>query len=616
MGRGADARVLRPMADMPSRVRPRALSFGAADAPLAGWLHPSASSMLDLGVLVCAPFGFEEVCAHRSLRALAEAAAEAGLPALRFDLPGTGNSSGEPDEPGLWPRWVAAVHAAADELQAQTGVSRIAFVGLRLGAALAALAAVERDDVVALAAIAPVVRGRSYLRELRMLGEATAPISAGPINAAGSTLESAGFLVVDELQAALQALDLRALPRPPAHEVLIVPRDDAPAPDDWSPVLRAAGARARVECWPGYAQMTDDPQRARVPAAMVQGVTTWLRSLAPASRAARRDTSPSEPVSVMRLQIGLPAPVLETALALPVGGTVLAARLTAPLGADQQADTRGRPAVLLLNSGAVHLMGPNRLWTHLARRWAAEGRVVLRFDISGIGDSPASPDAAENVVYSVHAQRDIEAAIEHLRRDHGVASVTLVGLCSGAFHALKAAVAGRHALEAAVMINPLTYFWKAGATPGDVKEYELFELGARYRSQVFTLDPWKRLLRGELNLRTIASVAVRRGWKLVSPTLLEAARLLRIPLRQDVVSELHSATQAGTRMHFVFAARAPGYELLRRKAGRALHQLLLDGEVSIDFIEGADHTFTRRHARAQLIQTLDAHVRARQRSTR
>ena len=50
--------------------------------------------------MICNPFGFEEVCAHRSLRHLAGAAAAAGIAALRFDYAGCGNSSGDESDPG------------------------------------------------------------------------------------------------------------------------------------------------------------------------------------------------------------------------------------------------------------------------------------------------------------------------------------------------------------------------------------------------------------------------------------------------------------------------------------------------------------------------------------
>ena len=62
--------------------------------------------------------------------------------------------------------------------------------------------------------------------------------------------------------------------------------------------------------------------------------------------------------------------------------------------------TLGRPrprfatALILLNAGLVHRMGPFRLYVQMARRLAAEGYAVLRFDQSGLGDSPRRASTA------------------------------------------------------------------------------------------------------------------------------------------------------------------------------------------------------------------------------
>ena len=51
------------------------------------------------------------------------------------------------------------------------------------------------------------------------------------------------------------------------------------------------------------------------------------------------------------------------------------------------------PTVVLLNAGIVHRVGPNRMHVLLARALAAAGISSLRFDMSGIGDSPSRPEA-------------------------------------------------------------------------------------------------------------------------------------------------------------------------------------------------------------------------------
>src|SRR3954447_26582491 len=52
-----------------------------------------------------------------------------------------------------------------------------------------------------------------------------------------------------------------------------------------------------------------------------------------------------------------------------------------------------RPAVVLLNAGVLHRVGPHRLHVQLARRLAALGFASLRLDLGGIGDCVSSSNA-------------------------------------------------------------------------------------------------------------------------------------------------------------------------------------------------------------------------------
>src|SRR5208282_6426264 len=73
--------------------RAEPLYFASESHSLFGWLHwPRGVPMASVGVVICNPFGYEAICGHRSMRAFAEAAASVGVPALRFDYLGTGDS--------------------------------------------------------------------------------------------------------------------------------------------------------------------------------------------------------------------------------------------------------------------------------------------------------------------------------------------------------------------------------------------------------------------------------------------------------------------------------------------------------------------------------------------
>ena len=146
-----------------------------------GWLHTAVSDTAGcaadggVAVLLCPALGWDGLHAYRGYRRLADRFAAAGYPALRFQYPGTGDSADLPDTGTLdtgtldqWDIWRRSVHDAADWLRAATGASRLLLVGLRFGAALALAAAESRTDVGGVLLLAPVLRGKSYMRQLDM----------------------------------------------------------------------------------------------------------------------------------------------------------------------------------------------------------------------------------------------------------------------------------------------------------------------------------------------------------------------------------------------------------------------------------------------------------------
>jgi pimeloyl-ACP methyl ester carboxylesterase len=140
---------------------PAPLAFGGPEHPLFGFYHAPLSALSrDVGVVLCNPLGHEAMCAHRTYRHLAERFAASGVAALRFDYHGTGDSSGEPEEPERVAAWIKGINAAVAELRARAGVGRTVLFGVRFGATLASWVAAERGDIDDLVLWAPFSSGR------------------------------------------------------------------------------------------------------------------------------------------------------------------------------------------------------------------------------------------------------------------------------------------------------------------------------------------------------------------------------------------------------------------------------------------------------------------------
>lgn len=102
------------------------------------------------------------------------------------------------------------------------------------------------------------------------------------------------------------------------------------------------------------------------------------------------------------------------------------------------AGTSAGVGVIFLNAGVLHRVGPHRLHVKLARHAAARGFTAVRFDLSGIGDSPAPANAAP---HGEQAVRDTRAVMDELARGWDIGRFALFGICSGAEKAYLTAIA-------------------------------------------------------------------------------------------------------------------------------------------------------------------------------
>jgi pimeloyl-ACP methyl ester carboxylesterase len=586
------------------------LFFGQSGQRLFGTYHPASTTSGDVALLICAPFGNEDVCAYKSLRQVAQAAAEQHIPALRFDYTGCGNSEGDEHTPGLMQAWLDNIVEACATLRQLSGAKHVVLLGLRLGAMLATLAAPRCSGARDLMLIAPVVSGRAYLRELKALhlaGEATT-LRQPNADDTPAPFESGGFVIADETHAALSALDLLQLPAAPAPSMLLIDRDDLPGAQRLANHMQALGMAVEQTRLVGYADMMADPHLAITPPTLAQIVLARIQQLPPL--AAQAIPEPSD------APLPPPSPMLQTVAghhAQAMLDTVtrigdvpaLFGILSTP--SDQALRQRPHLGILMLNAGAVRQIGPNRMYLTSARQWAREGRTVLRLDIAGLGDSPAHAGQPDNVVYSDTALQDVATAIAHLRQQAGVQRILVMGLCSGAYHAFKSAVRDMP-VDAALIINPLTFFWEPGtpllaptAAPAKVAE----DL-RRHRGSVLHVAAWTKLVRGQISPRRITQIAQQTLTWVGSMAYRAVARTLHLPLKNDLAGELTHVARRGIPMHFVFSEADPGLILLRSFGGTTVSRLIKRQAMDITLIAQADHTFTLAKPRASLIEALNS----------
>ena len=141
---------------------------------LFGWYHaPLSVQKARIGVVMVSPNGFDMISMHWGLRRCAEMISASGMPVIRFDLHGTGDSLGDDDQPERVNAWMESINEAIDLLKHQANVDTVVLLGVRLGGTLAAVVAASRNDVAGLILYSPCITGKQYVREVRMLGAAS-----------------------------------------------------------------------------------------------------------------------------------------------------------------------------------------------------------------------------------------------------------------------------------------------------------------------------------------------------------------------------------------------------------------------------------------------------------
>lgn len=580
-----------------SCVQRKAFYFGEPDASLFGVFHTDQSAPpQDCVAIICQPVGFEYIHGHRSARHLADALARKGVPALRFDYHGTGNSTGSDLDPDRIKRWMSDIRQAIKVARSTSGRQRVCLLGVRLGSALAAMVSAELD-VDWLVLWFPVVSGRRYVREQKVVASTQSGLTDQVDPSA--PMEVAGFLLTQETQASLATLDVLAVHSKASGGVLLIQRQDLPSDHKLRDHFSARGIPVdSIDC-PGYADMMAEPLDTVVPQVAIDSTVDWL-----VQRTQALTVQPTEPALPATMAYtftatdGSSAPLMDVACQFgPESGLLgIYTRHVAP--------SKRLPTVLLLNSGVVHSVGTNRVNELLARHLAVLGFPVFRFDLQGIGDSVIDQPEFENISYPDTALRDIDTALDYLAKQFQSEQCIVVGLCSGAYHAFMAGVdCLAHPVAEVTLINPPNLNWRQeGFLSGE------FGQVVQYRSSVRSGSKWVKLLKGQVNVLNLAKVAYFYLANSAKRWLMSSLEKWRILPGGFVAQGLRSLYARDRHVSVFCSTEDPGWDILLHGARVAVNWGIQHGKLTSVFIPEADHTFTKYSTRLDLVAKVRAHL--------
>lgn len=573
---------------------PLPVVFDAAGSWCFGWLHRAQAPERGQGVVLCRPLGYEAMCTYQTYAVLAETLTRRGFDVLRFDYQGTGDSAGGDADPDRVDAWLSSITAAAAELRRLSGVQRLSLFGVRMGAALAVQAARQMGDVESLVLWAPCVTGRAFVRELRAAGAGAANPPAG---AQAGDIEALGFLYTAQTLHDLHAIDCLRDDSLPAQRALLIGRDDmqgeGPLPAAW----RKRGMEVTSEVLPGYSGMMVEPHKGVVEQASLNAIADWLLATAPPEPAVLPAALPQ--VFVRR---GLPGGILERPLRFGTAESLFGVLAEPPESSESR---RKDTALLFLNVGHNYHIGPNRLYVNMARSLAASGWRTLRFDLSGIGDSPGTAGPRKGNYYAKGSEVDVTAAIDRLQAE-GCTRFWLIGVCSGSYVAFKAAQADAR-VNGQVLINSRLLEWQEGADENmwQASMQLHYKSTAFYRRALMRPQVYRRLLRGEVDVNGIA----RRVGTVIEARLKRAVgRLLHRPREESVLSQARRISARGVDTLVVMAAEDDGRDYIEFHFGRTGSQMAGDPHFRMVVVDDCDHTFSSGAGQRILIETVRRHL--------
>lgn len=214
--------------------------FGDPGRQLFGLLHEPTERPAVGAFVFCHPFAEEKLWAHRVYVAFARALAERGVAVLRFDHFGHGDSDGRFEEATL-ELWDQDIDLALATVRERVPAARaVGILGLRLGAALAAMAAESHPEVTQLVLWDPVTQGQKYAQEVLLSNLATQMATHGKVVAERSVLETQmergetvnvdGYEMSGALFRQLSAIDLLSGPKRFVGKCFVAQIDRGPKP--------------------------------------------------------------------------------------------------------------------------------------------------------------------------------------------------------------------------------------------------------------------------------------------------------------------------------------------------------------------------------------------------
>jgi hypothetical protein len=120
----------------------------------------------------------------------------------------------------------------------------------------------------------------------------------------------------------------------------------------------------------------------------------------------------------------------------------------------------------------------------------------------------------------------------------------------------------------------------------------MVQAAAQYQRSMLRPEKWLKLVRGQVDLRTVVQVVTHRVAERTQRLARNVLRVLGIRPAEDLAGELEGVVARGTALRFVFSVGDPGEALLDDGAGWTLGRLERRGAITMTHLPDCDHSLS------------------------
>jgi len=243
----------------------------------------------------------------------------------------------------------------------------------------------------------------------------------------------------------------------------------------------------------------------------------------------------------------------------------------------------GKPFIIILNAGLVHHPGPFRMNKEFSMLLSDNGYASFRFDTSGVGDSKMR--VMDNMLAKDRNLSDVGEAIAYVQEKFEPSGIIIIGLCTGADLAHRAAIKYSE-VSGAILLDgygyPTNRFYFKRYAPILISPKRMFNVLYRVVLRVLPVG-------GKDKCQAESGVE---------------AYYWELPNKQDYIADMGQMFNEGKKHLYVYSSGVSEYYKYENQYADAFSAYPFSSAVTVKHLVYSDHVYTLLEQRNNLFEIM------------